>query len=205
MIKTFHVVSSILGEASASRRLSASVVAELQTSNAAADTAYRDLVAAPFPHLMGEVLAARGLDPAEQSDDTRRLLDRDAAALEEFLAADFVVVSAPMYISAFRPSSRSGSIASPSPARHLSSPKKGTERPRGRKTVIVASSRGGYYGAAPMSAFDHQETYLAGVFGFMGITDIRFIRAEGVNVCQENRQQAVEAAEQRVPALVAAA
>jgi hypothetical protein len=50
------------------------------------------------------------------------------------------------------------------------------------KTVIVASSRGGIYTDGPQKPFDFQETYLKAVFGFLGLTDISFIRAEGVSI-----------------------
>ena len=60
----------------------------------------------------------------------------------------------------------------------------GAEGPKGLvggKRVIVASSRGGAYSTNPALAFlDHQESYLKAVFGFVGITDLRFVRAEGV-------------------------
>ena len=57
----------------------------------------------------------------------------------------------------------------------------GPDGPAGGKTVIVASTRGGAYSANPALAFlDHQESYLKAVFGFFGITDVRFVRAEGV-------------------------
>jgi len=65
----------------------------------------------------------------------------------------------------------------------------------GGKKVIVASSRGGFYGPDTPTAFlDHQETYLRGIFGFFGITDITFVRAEGVNVSAEQRQTAIATA-----------
>ncbi len=75
----------------------------------------------------------------------------------------------------------------------------------GGKTVIIASSRGGFYGEdSPLNAIDHQEKYLSAVFSFFGITDIRFLRAEGVNVSAEQRQKAIAAAERNVVQLLAA-
>ncbi len=55
-----------------------------------------------------------------------------------------------------------------------------------------------------MNAIDHQEKYLSTVFGFFGITDIRFVRAEGVNVSAEQRQKAIADAERNVVELLAA-
>jgi FMN-dependent NADH-azoreductase len=65
----------------------------------------------------------------------------------------------------------------------------------GDKHVIVASSRGGFYGAeTAMAALDYQETYLRSIFNFFGVTDITFIRAEGVALGDEQREQALAAA-----------
>ena len=74
----------------------------------------------------------------------------------------------------------------------------------GGTKVLIASSRGGFYGAGTPAAFlDHQETYLRGVFGFFGITDVAFIRAEGVAIGPEQRAEAVRTAEAQISALAA--
>jgi len=80
----------------------------------------------------------------------------------------------------------------------------GPEGLAGGKKVIVASSRGGFYGPDSQAAFlDHQESYLRGVFGFFGITDVTFIRAEGVALGAEQREKAIDAAKSEI-ALIAA-
>ena len=74
----------------------------------------------------------------------------------------------------------------------------------GGKTVIVASSRGGFYGPdTPLAALDHQESYLRTVFGFFGIDDVTFIRAEGVALGPDQRGKALNAAQQEIAALAA--
>jgi FMN-dependent NADH-azoreductase len=71
--------------------------------------------------------------------------------------------------------------------------------------VIVGSSRGGFYSApSPMAALDHQESYLTGFFGFLGVSDIAFVRAEGVSLGAEQRTRALEAALAEVATLKAA-
>lgn len=61
--------------------------------------------------------------------------------------------------------------------------------------MIVASTRGGLYSAGTPAAFlDHQETYLRGFFGFLGIADVAFVRAEGLAFSPESRTAAVDAA-----------
>ena len=61
-----------------------------------------------------------------------------------------------------------------------------------------------YTGSSPIASLDHQEAYLTGFFGFLGVTDIAFVRAEGVNVSPEQRQRGIESALAEVAALKAA-
>jgi FMN-dependent NADH-azoreductase len=75
----------------------------------------------------------------------------------------------------------------------------------GGKRVIVASSRGGIYSeGAPAAIFEHQEKYLQSVFGFIGITDIEIVRAEGVAVGPEQRAAAIKTAKDEISKLKAA-
>ncbi|MGH6991776.1 MAG: NAD(P)H-dependent oxidoreductase, partial [Caulobacteraceae bacterium] len=69
----------------------------------------------------------------------------------------------------------------------------------GGKRIIVASSRGGVYAGDMATAFDFQERYLSAVFGFLGIKDVRFVRAEGVQLSPKRRQEALAEALRRVP------
>jgi FMN-dependent NADH-azoreductase len=81
---------------------------------------------------------------------------------------------------------------------------KGPEGLAGGKKAIVASSRGGFYGpGSPAASLEHQESYLRGVFGFLGITDVTFVRAEGVALGTEARDKAIEAARAEVTKLAA--
>ena len=72
--------------------------------------------------------------------------------------------------------------------------------------MIIASARGGFYGAqSPVAAWDHQESYLKTVFGFLGVTDVRFLSAEGLNVGAEQKEKAIAEARGEVAGLVAQA
>ena len=95
-MKRLHTDSSILGDASVSRLLSADFVAAQRAAYPALEVTYRDLGAAPIGHLSGAYLAAaRGAVAADLS--VQRDVEAGRAVLEEFLAADFVVIGAPMY------------------------------------------------------------------------------------------------------------
>jgi FMN-dependent NADH-azoreductase len=182
-MKLLHVDASVNGAQSASRQLTAAAVAQLRKTSDL-DVTYRDLVAAPLTHIEGRVEA----NPV----------------LEEFLAADIVVIGAPMYNFSL-PSQLKAWIdhilVAGKTFRYSAA---GPEGLVGAKRVIIAVSRGGLYGAhTPMAAFEHVESYLRGVFGFIGITPT-FIVAEGLLMGEEQRARAIAGALETVATLKAA-
>jgi FMN-dependent NADH-azoreductase len=194
-MKLLHIDSSILGAGSVSRTLSAAIVAAQQAQNPGLQVSYRDLAAQPVGHLTGAHLAAGQGAVPEDAALAADIVD-GAAVLDAFLAADIVVVGAPMYNFSIPTQLKAWIDRLAVAGRTFRYGEKGVEGLAGGKTVIIASSRGGLYGeGTPMAAFDHQETYLKGVFGFFGITDIRFIRAEGVAMGDEARGKSLETAQ----------
>jgi FMN-dependent NADH-azoreductase len=193
-MKLLHIDSSVLGPHSVSRQVSAAIVDRLYKANPALEIAYRDLTATPLAHLSGSHLAA-----AQGAVPEAVALQQDLAAgqtvLEEFLAADIVVIGAPMYNFTI-PSQLKAWID-----RILVSGKtfkysaEDVEGLAGNKRVIIAISRGGFYGAGtPSAAAEHLETYLRSVFSFIGIANPEIIVAEGVQIGPEQREKALESA-----------
>jgi FMN-dependent NADH-azoreductase len=190
-MKLLHIDSSILGEHSASRALSAAVVAARKAADPSLELVYRDLAASPLPHLSGASLAKA--DPAE--------VDAADQVMREFLEADIVVVGAPMYNFTIASTLKAWIDRLAVAGKTFRYNEQGmAEGLAGGKEVIVASSRGGFHQASGM---DFQEPYLRHMFGFMGIDDIAFVRAEGLAVSPEQRaasmQQALAAIEARLP------
>lgn len=189
-----HLDSSPLAGASASRRLTAAIVAAAQEANPALAVVYRDLAAAPPAHLGGDALAPRGL-PADQLTEAQKA---EAAVTEEliaeFLAADVIVVGAPMYNFSIPSQLKAWIDRVAAAGRTFKYTEAGPVGLAGGKTVIVASTRGGLYSEGPASAMDHQESYLKTVFAFLGITDVRFVRAERLSMGNDLRAQAMDAA-----------
>jgi NAD(P)H-dependent FMN reductase len=97
IMKLLHVDSGILGASSVSRRLSAAAVAQWRDQHPETTVVYRDLVSDPVDHLTGEFLAAKNTDPRQHSPAVRKALAVGEKMVDEFLAADVVVVGAPMY------------------------------------------------------------------------------------------------------------
>jgi FMN-dependent NADH-azoreductase len=200
-----HVDSGILGTSSVSRRLSAAAVAKWRERYPETNIVYRDLVSDPIDHLTGDLIAARRIDAGQHSTAMRQALAVSETVLDEFMAADVVVIGAPMYNFGIPSQLKAWIDRLAVAGKTFRYTEKGPLGLVGGKTVIVASSRGGFYGEdSPLNAIDHQEKYLSAVFSFFGITDIRFLRAEGVNVSAEQRQKAIAAAERNVVQLLAA-
>ena len=202
-MKLLHIDSSILGAGSVSRTLSSAIVAAQQAQHAGLQVSYRDLAAQPVDHLSGAHLAAGQGAVPEDATLAADVAD-GAAVLDAFLAADIVVVGAPMYNFSIPTQLKAWIDRLAIAGRTFRYSEKGVEGLAGGKTVIIASSRGNVYGeGAPYAFLDHQETYLKGVFGFFGITDIRFIRAEGVALGDDARGKAVEGAQAQIERLAA--
>ena len=193
-MKVLHVDASILGESSISRQLSAAIVERLRTAHPDLAVTYYDLGAEPIGHLTGEHLAAARGELAE-SASLQRDVARGRQALEDFLGADIVVIGAPMYNFSVSSQLKAWIDRLAVAGKTFRYSPNGVQGLAAGKKVIVASSRGGFYGPDTPTAFlDHQETYLRGIFGFFGITDITLVRAEGVNVSAEQRKAAIAAA-----------
>ncbi len=202
-MKLLHVDSSILGAGSVSRALSAAIVASEKSRHADLGVTYRDLAAAPVDHLSGAHLAAfQGAAP--EAPSLQADVASGQAALEEFLAADIIVIGAPMYNFSIPSQLKAWIDRLAVAGKTFRYTEKGPVGLAGGKKVIVASSRGGFYGPDTQAAFlDHQESYLRGVFGFFGIDDVTFIRAEGVALGAEQREKAIAAARGEIAQIAA--
>lgn len=180
-MKLLHIDSSALGAGSVSRQLTAAVVARWRDAVPGLQVEYRDLDAEPLPHLDGRALA--GADPGTTATSER--------AMQQFLAADVVVIGAPMYNFAIPSTLKAWIDRIAVSGKTFRYTAEGPEGLAGGKRVIVASSRGGVHSGAPS---DFQEPYLRYLFGFLGISDVEFVRAEGVAMSAEHRGQAIGAA-----------
>lgn len=202
-MKLLHIDASILGGNSVSRQLSAAAVERLRKTVPDLDVTYRDLSTKPLSHLSGEHLAAaHGATPETQA--VRDDIAASSAALDEFLAADIVVIGAPMYNFTIPSQLKAWIDRILVAGKTFRYSEKGVEGLAGGKRVIVTISRGGFYGTgAPSAAGEHLETYLRWVFGFIGITNPEIIIAEGIQISPEQREKAVADGLQAVGALKA--
>ena len=171
-----HLDSSIQGDNSASRTISAAIVEQLRTVHGDAAVSYRDLATQPLPHL---TLAGFGTAAA-------------AETLDQFLAADILVIGAAMYNFGIPTQLKSWFDHILISGKTFRYGENGAEGLAGTKRVIVALARGGYYADAPAVTMEHAETHLRAMLGFIGVTEPEFIIAEGLAVGPEMRAQAMQ-------------
>ena len=126
-------------------------------------------------------------------------------ALDEVLAADVIVIGAPMYNFSIPSQLKSWLDALVVPGKTFRYGANGAEGLLGDKRMIIASSRGNFYGAdSPAASAEHHESYLLSFLGFLGVTRIEIVRAEGVKLSPEHAQTAVAAALEHASQLKAA-
>ena len=170
-----HIDASINGDNSASRTISRSIVDRLVNAQWGEEVVYRDLAAEPLPHLTLDSFA-------------------DTSVLDEFLAADTVVIGAPMYNFTLPTQLKAWIDRIVIAGRTFRYSENGPEGLAKGKRVIIALARGGIYSeGSAASALEHLETYLRGVFNFIGV-EPEFVVAEGLNLSPDHRQQALDLA-----------
>src|SRR5579872_1827472 len=203
MKKLLHIDSSVLGPHSVSRQVSAAIVDRLRQTTPDLNVTYRDLSSTPLSHLSGAHLAAaQGASPTA---DIAQELAAGAVVLDEFLAADTVVLGAPMYNFTIPSQLKAWIDRIVIAGKTFKYGEQGPQGLAGDKRVIVAISRGGFYGpGTPIAALEHLESYLRGVFGFIGVTKLEFISADGIQLGPEYREKALTSALQAVTNLRAA-
>lgn len=182
-----HIDSGIFIEQSVSRQLSRDIVAHLNQGNDSQVT-YRDVVVNPIPHLDAETLLA----------ESNPLNDE---LLAEIQAADVLVIGAPMYNFTIPTQLKAWLDRVLKAGVTFKYTEQGPVGLLQGKTAYIASGRGGVYSKGEAAALDHQESYLRNALAFIGITDVHVVRAEGVNLGEEPRKQALAAAEEAIAAL----
>ena len=167
-----HLDASINGDNSASRAISRSIVEQLKSGQWGEKIVYRDLASEPLPHLTLDAFA-------------------DSSVLEEFLAADTIVIGAPMYNFTLPTQLKAWIDRIVIGGKTFQYGPNGPEGLAKGKRVIIGLTRGGVYsGSSPAAAFEHLETYLRGVFNVIGI-EPEFVIAEGLNLSPEQRESAI--------------
>jgi FMN-dependent NADH-azoreductase len=204
MTTILHIDSSILGGYSVSRALTADIVAKELTLHPGARVIRRDIVVNATLHLSDAHMAVfQGgavTSPALGAD-----LAVGGAYIDDLFAADIIVIGAPMYNFSVRSQLKGWIDRVCVAGRTFRYTANGPESllPSGKK-VVIASTRGGIYtGDSPAAVLEHHESYLRGVLGFIGLSDVTVIRAEGLNLGEEPKAASIAQAKAQIEALAA--
>lgn len=192
-MKLLHLDASALGQHSVSRELSAAIVNQLAEESPSLQITYRDLSTHALPHWT----------PVMDAESEAAKLGQ--AVMDEFLEADIVVIGAPMYNFGIPSQLKAWIDRVVVAGKTFHYTAAGPEGLAGGKRVIIASSRGGVYSTGPAAGLDFQENYLRAVLRFIGIDDVQFIRAEGVNMSAEHKVKAIASAHHSIGSLAAKA
>ena len=202
-MQILHIDSSILGADSVSRQLSAEIVAALTAAQPDATVEYLDLAVNAPPHLGADAIGFRtGQQATTEAERAQNALSEQLVV--QFLAADVLVIGAPFYNFTIPSQLKAWIDRVLQAGRTFRYTAAGPEGLAGGKKVIVAESRGGVYSTTEGGrAMDHQESYLQTIFGFVGISDVQFVRAEGVGMGPEAKAQALASARDAIADVVA--
>jgi FMN-dependent NADH-azoreductase len=204
MSKILFVEASPRVERSHSRALAHEFIEAWQKEHLNASVLHRDLAKLP-PSYPTEpwIAAAYGfVDP--DSARTQALLRESDELISEFMSADRYVFSTAMH-NFHVPAALKAYID------NIVRPKRTFEMnangfkglvPSTRKALIITARGGAYLPGTPWAAFDHQEPWLRTILGFIGLTDLTFVHAQGLNFGDEAREKAINEARQRLKRLV---
>ena len=202
MSKLLHIDASILAGNSVSRQLTAQIVDSWRASHPGTEVSYLDLAVDAPSHLSADSLGFRMPADGALSEVQQRENAVSEALVSQFLASDVIVIGAPLYNFSIPTQLKAWIDRLAQAGRTFKYTDKGPVGLAGGKTVIVASSRGGVYSTSDAgNATEHQESYLKVVFGFFGITDVRFVRAEGVAMGDAAKAAALSAADLDIKAV----
>ncbi|MEJ8853024.1 FMN-dependent NADH-azoreductase [Variovorax robiniae] len=205
-MKLLHVDSSVLGTNSVSRLLSAEIVGEWRKANPQATVEYLDLAVDTPNHFSADAIAIKTGPQAAPTEAQRFENAVSERLVSQFLASDVIVIGAPFYNFSIPTQLKAWIDRLAQIGRTFKYTDKGPVGLAGGKTVIVASSRGGVYSTSEGGqSMEHQESYLKVIFGFFGITDVRFVRAEGLGMGDAAKNAALASARSDIQIAVGAA
>jgi FMN-dependent NADH-azoreductase len=164
---------------------------------------HRDL-AQEAPALPTEAWIAAAFGHADPKDPaTGKVLAESDALVDELLKADRIVLATPMHNFSIPAALKAYIDNIVRLGRTFSAGPEGYKGlvPAGRKALVITARGGAYAPGTPFAAYDHQEPYLRTILGFIGITDVTFVHAEGINLGEEAAKQGLAGARNKLAEL----
>ncbi|WP_110112222.1 FMN-dependent NADH-azoreductase [Bacillus sp. CGMCC 1.16541] len=169
-------------EASFSARLANAFLDAYQTANPADTVTTLDVYNENIPFIDGDVLSAWGKAASGQeltAEETAKVT-RMTELVDQFLAADKIVFSAPMWNFGFPPLMKAYIDNIAMAGKTFKYTENGPVGLAGDKKVVLLEARGGVYSEGPAAELEHTQSYLRAVMGFVGITDFQLVVSEGM-------------------------
>jgi len=204
MANVLYINSSVRNSGSLSRQQSAAFIAKWQAAHPSDTIVTRDLTTNPVPHLTEQMMGAFFTPAEARNADQAHAIKTSDTLVDELIAADVVVIAAPMYNFSV-PSTLKAWIDHI--ARVGRTFKYGANGPEGQlagKKVYVFTASGGVYSEGPAAAYDFLTTYLSAVLGFLGMTDVTYVRAEGVAMGEEALANTIAKSNSKIAEIVGA-
>ena len=192
MTRALILDSAVTGEASISRRLTAAFADELRRRDPTVQIVSRDLGANPVPHLLPETVA--GIRSTATTEAEKAALALSDELVDELRETDLLVIGAPMYNFGIPSALKSWFDYILRAGVTFRYTENGPEGLLPVKKAVVIETRGGLYSEGPAVAMDSQEPHLRTLLGFMGVSDVIFVRAEKLGFGPEAVQEAVDGA-----------
>ncbi len=200
MSQVLHIDASPrgVGEASAkhsrsiSRTLAQEFIAGWQAAHPTDTTTYRDLGHNPLPYVDESWIAAAFSSPADHSPELKAAISLSDTLVEEFLAADRYVFAVPMYNLNIPAAFKAYIDQIVRAGKTFAIGANGYEGlVLGKKLLIITAQGGIFRAGTPAAGYNFHEPYLRAIFGFMGVTDVTFITADGLNLGEETREKSL--------------
>jgi FMN-dependent NADH-azoreductase len=186
---------------SVTRRLTVRFAEEWRLNHPTGEIIRRDLSTTTLPVITDDWNATQ-IEPSKLSPSQRSYLATSDALIEEVLAAEIIVIGAPIYNFAISSLLKAWIDQIVRIGKTIAYGAHGPQGLLGNRKVVVITARGGAYEkGTPRENFDFQEPYLRHVFGFVGITDVTFIHAE--NQLRDGAGPSLAAAAEQIGRLAA--
>jgi FMN-dependent NADH-azoreductase len=203
MSRILHVSSSPRGDASYSNQVAGRLIRELKQANPQTTVTVRDLAHDPLPHVDADFVAATRSADGPRTERQRVILAQSDTLVDELLAADTIVIAAPMINFSVSTTLKSWFDYIARAGRTFSYSEAGPKGLATGKRVIIVSASGGVY-SGENAAFDFQIPWLRNMLSFLGMTDVEIIRVEGTAFGPEAADKALERATAHARELVGA-
>jgi FMN-dependent NADH-azoreductase len=190
--------SSIFGANGASSRLADAFIARWRAAHPGATVIERDLAKTPVPHLTAEVFAGFVAKPGERTIAQQRAVDESDALIAELKQADVLVLGLPMYNFGVPSALKAYFDYVTRAGETFRYTENGPQGLLPIQQAYVFATRGGIYAG---TGNDHETDWVRQLLGFLGITDVEFVFAEGLGLGDAARASALESAAQVIAEL----